>query len=233
MTRYLLLIICIFISLTTGYTQKKPVNDSSVVNVRLFDGGEINKYKADPDFQYDRLLEPPVSLWDRFWNWFWRKVEELLSTEAGKNTFKTLLTVLAVAVLVYTIMKLTGMTSAGLFGNRNTSEKLPYSTHEEDIHAISFEEAIEQAVKDGNYRLAVRLLYLQSLKKLTDKGLINWQINKTNIAYVQELSGTFYQQSFNELTLKFETNWYGDRHIAPDEFRLVQDQFNQFNKQIR
>src|SRR5205085_5600738 len=122
MRKFLFLIFCFCLFQPEGHAQKNLRIDSSTVIVRSFNNSQIKKYKADEDFQYDRLLEPPVSLWDRFWSWFWRKVGEMLSTEAGKTTFKTVLIVLAVAVIVYTIMKLIGMSSAGLFGSQNTSE---------------------------------------------------------------------------------------------------------------
>src|SRR5689334_7067949 len=213
----------------TGFSQKTLVYDSSDVHVRLFNKAAIENYKADSTFQYDRILEPPASLWDRFWSWFWSKIAAMLSTETGKRTFTAVLILIVVAILVFTIMKLTGMSGASLFGGKNTGEGLSFTVSDEDIHGISFEEAIEKAVSEGNLRLAVRLLYLQTLKKLSDRGLISWQINKTNVAYVRELSGSNYQQSFGDLTRQFETNWYGDRHIEPSEYSQVQQAFHQFN----
>jgi hypothetical protein len=232
MIKGILLVICTFFTSQQLFSQQALVFDTSKVEVRIFNTGKLREFKNNRDFQYDRVLEPPASLWDRFWSWFWNKIDEMLSTETGKRTFSTIMIVIAAAVLVYTIMKITGMSGAGLFRSKNTGAGIPYTTLDEDIHAISFEEAIERAVNEGNLRLAVRLLYLQTLKKLSDRGLINWQINKTNIAYVQELAGTTYGQSFNQLTLKFETNWYGDRHIEPEAFRQVRDEFNMFNHQL-
>jgi hypothetical protein len=232
MSRILVLITMLFFSLHS-HAQYEVAYDTSTVEVRMFSKAKINEYKHDRDFQYDLVAEPTTSLWDRFWSWFWHKVNDLLSTRSGKRTFTVVMILLAVGVLVFAIMKLTGMNSAGLFGTRNTGEGLPYSTSDEDIHAISFEEAIEKAVNEGNLRLAVRLLYLQSLKKLSDRELIHWQIDKTNIAYVHELEGTAYEQSFGQLTSDFERNWYGDRHIEPAEFNQLRDQFNLFNQQLR
>jgi len=205
--------------------------DSSETTVRYFSPGKIKAYNADKDFQYNRYKEPPKSLWERFWEWFWNKIETMLGTEGGSAAFKTVFILLAVLVLVFFIYKLTGMSKAGLF-KRNTGDVSGYSITDEDIHSINFDQAIEQAVQNNNYRLAVRLLYLQSLKRLTDKNLINWQLNKTNIAYVQELQGSPYQSSFSNLTLQFESNWYGDMPIDVTEFNTVHQQFNQFNRQL-
>ena len=230
--RSLLLILTLSLFFPGGFAQEVLITDTSTVSVREFNRAKINTLKAEPDFQYDRALEPPVSLWDRFWSWFWNRVGEIFNTRSGRTTMTTIIIVLAVAILIYTIMKSTGMTSAGLFGSRNTGEGIPYSSFQENIHSISFGEAIDRAISEGNLRLAIRLLYLQTLKNLSDRELISWQINKTNVAYVQELRGTNYQQTFNNLTLKFETNWYGDRHIDAAAFRVVQQEFNKFNEQL-
>jgi hypothetical protein len=233
--RPFLFIISFFILLQTSRAQHTIVYDSADIKTRTFSAEKLKEYKANKDFQYERFKETPKSIWDRFWEWLWglweRFWQRVFSTEGGRITFKTVLIILAVAVLVFFILKLSGMTKSGLFG-RKSGDGLDYSTSEEDIHTINFEEAIQQAINSGNLRLAVRLLYLQSLKQLTDTGLINWQINKTNIAYVQELSGSSYQPAFSNLTLQFESNWYGDVPIDAGEFNSVREQFNQFNRQL-
>jgi hypothetical protein len=207
------------------------LNDSSVVITRAFSAEKMHAYKSNQDFQYNRYKEPPISFWDRFWGWFWGKIANLLSTKGGLTIFQTVFILLAVLVLGFFVYKLTGMNKAGLF-KRNAGDVSGYSVADEDIHSINFEQAIADAIKNNNYRLAVRLLYLQSLKRLTDKNLINWQLNKTNIAYVQELQGSNYQSAFSNLTLQFENNWYGDMPIDNTEFNEVYEQFNQFNRQL-
>ncbi len=229
--RSLLFVILILIIKQTLIAQEPLVYDSSSVQLRSWNKEQINAYKADKVFQYERYKEPPKSIWDRFWDWFWKKINQLLNTREGSATFQTVLIVLAVAMLAFFILRLTGMTKVGLFG-RKSGNGLDYTESEEDIHHINFDDAIEKAIASGNLRLAVRLLYLQTLKKLADNGLINWQINKTNIAYVSELSNTGYQPAFSNLTLQFESNWYGDIPIDTTTFSEVRDQFIQFNRQL-
>lgn len=229
--RSFLLMISFFFLLQHLPAQDALVFDSSKVQVRSLSAEKMNAYKADKDFQYERYKEPPKSLWARFWDWVWNKIGQLLGTQGGSAAVQTILIILAVAMLVFFILKLTGMTKVGLFG-RKTGNGMDYTESEENIHTINFEEAIEKAIASGNLRLAVRLLYLQTLKKLADNGFINWQLNKTNIAYVAELSNTAWQPAFSNLTLQFESNWYGDIPIDNAEFDAVRGQFNQFNQQL-
>jgi hypothetical protein len=212
--------------------QEAIVSDSSRVEVRPFNNSSINDYKNDPDFSYDRVTGKGASAWDRFWRWFWYKVNSLFSSKGSGSAINAVLFILAAALLVYFVLKITGMSRVSLFGNKNTSGKLDYQVTEENIHVISFDEMIEKAIAAGDYRLAIRLLYLQILKKLTDRHLIDWRINKTNIAYVNELRDTQWHQEFSRLTYAFEKNWYGDLHIEEGEFAAVKKQFDQFKQHL-
>jgi len=229
--RIFFLIVTLF-CMHTCLGQHGLIYDSSKTTVRSISAEQMKAYQADDQFQYNKYKEPPRSLWDRFWNWFWSKIGELLSSRGGSAAFKIVLTLLAVALLAFFIYKFTGMNKAGLF-KRNTGDALGYSVTEEDIHSIDFDQAINHAIDNQHYRLAVRLLYLQSLKRLADRNLINWQLNKTNIAYVQELEGRSFQPFFGNLTLQFENNWYGDMPIDVTGFNIVREQFNQFNQIVK
>jgi hypothetical protein len=139
---------------------------------------------------------------------------------------------LAILVIIFFIFKLTGMTNVGLFGKYNKGVGLAYTTEQEDIHQIDFNLEIRQAIEQKNFRLAIRLLYLQSLKKLSDNGLISWHPNKTNFTYWQELNGTNYQKLFFELTDRFEYSWYGNRFPTENEFVGLKEIFIELDSKM-
>ena len=80
--------------------------------------------------------------------------------------------------------------------------------------------------------MGIRLLYLQTLKKLSERQLINWQINKTNTVYSLELGQSGYASLFRNLTRDFEYSWYGERRVSREDFLELKDQFKQFNRQL-
>lgn len=209
--------------------QQQVVYDTSEIAVRKLSATAINIYRSDPAFQYDIAVERPRSWWERFWNRFWERIGNMLSSEGGIRATEIILIALSIIILVCFIVILLGMGKGGLFGKKNNDDPLAYSVAEDDIHAINFDAALELAINNRNFRFAVRLLYLQTLKNLTDAGVINWQVNKTNIAYLNELNGKSYHADFRKLTFQFESNWYGDLPIDANEFQAVRDQFNQFN----
>ena len=92
-----------------------------------------------------------------------------------------------------------------------------------------YSKLIAQAVTQKNYRLAIRYYYLQSLQKLTAKGLIEFAPDKTNHEYLRELTGKKYKNEFAALTLNYEYAWYGEFDISETIFESVQQKFKHFN----
>lgn len=87
---------------------------------------------------------------------------------------------------------------------------------------------ILRAVEAGNYKLAIRLYYLNVLKELSSKGHIKWKKDKTNLHYQVEMSSHPMQRDFFLLTVSFEKIWYGNaaaNQITANEYRQLHDQF--------
>jgi hypothetical protein len=208
--------------------QQQVHADTSAVQVRSINSGALQAYKKDPQFQYEKVVEPQLSLWDRFWRWFWWNVDQLLSTRSGKNTFWSILAIIGMAIISFFIYKVMQMNKAGLFV-RSGNKGLDFSVGHEDIHQIAFDEEIRDAIDAGKYRLAVRLLYLQSLKILSDNNYIDWRINKTNLDYVREVAQKPWQSLFSQLTYQFEYVWYGETDIAKERFDNLHQSFKQLH----
>lgn len=209
--------------------QQPLVLDSSTVTVRPFND---SSYKKDQAFVYEEMPMQTETWWDRMWRKFWKFIGQLLSTKGGKHFFTWGLPIIALGVLGFFVYKFTGISKSGFFG-KNGEATLAYQVDEENIHELDFKAAIEKAIAHNNYRLAVRLLYLQTLKQLTDNGLIDWRINKTNATYVHELTGHHQQTSFIQLTNYFDRVWYGEANISYEQFADAQQSFIQFQQQIQ
>lgn len=206
--------------------------DTTAIQPRSFNNSSLASYKKQQAFQYDKLQEPATSLWDRFWNWFWFKVGQLLSTSQGKTTAWTLLVLFVAGMVALFVFKFMGMNKNGLFG-RKSGKGLQYSIASDDINSILFEEAIAAAEASGNYRLSIRLLYLQVLKIISDGGFIDWQINKTNTDYIEEVSNKSWLGAFKELTHTFEYTWYGEAFVNREDYQVLQQKFQTFNRNLR
>ncbi|MCD8032665.1 MAG: DUF4129 domain-containing protein [Bacteroides sp.] len=87
---------------------------------------------------------------------------------------------------------------------------VPYEVTPDTIYGIDFEADIRQAASQGNYKEAVRLVYLQTLRNLSDRELIFWELYKTPTEYMYELKDEGLRTPFRELTNRFLEVRYGN-----------------------
>ena len=100
----------------------------------------------------------------------------------------------------------------------------------EEENANDPDSLLRNAIKAGNYRLAIRYLYLQSLKRLSEKKFIEINTNKTNYEYVTEIRKHKFANEFASLTLQYEYVWYGEYPVDERLFDQIHNGFTQFNK---
>ena len=102
----------------------------------------------------------------------------------------------------------------------------------EDIFSLDYEAEIHKAVSEQNFRLAVRLLFLQTLKKLSQKSIIQYQTSRTNSDYLLQLFNTSYYKDFFKLTRNFEYTWYGQMPLQEPSFAVMKNDFETFNQRL-
>jgi hypothetical protein len=210
--------------------QSQVITDTSHIKPRSFSADRINAYKADKTFQYVEETQGPKSDWTRFWDWIMEKLRHLLGIgTSGIGYFKI---VIAVGILLIFVFIMWRLNRGALLARRNTEGAMAYKVGQEDIQGIGFDQEIQKAIQSKNFRMAVRLLYLQALKNLADRGLIVWRANKTNAAYLNEIIDQGQRQSFADLTHQFENNWYGAIPIGEREFTAVADRFESFKMEL-
>ncbi len=78
------------------------------------------------------------------------------------------------------------------------------------LYGIDFDAEIKAALVRRDYKEAVRLLYLQTLKQLSDKELIDWQLYKTPTQYIYEVKSESQRNVFRNLTNSFLRVRYGN-----------------------
>ena len=206
---------------------------NSIMPERSFDKEKLEKTKADPNFKYDLTTkkEEP-SLIDKI---LYKIISFLLRvlmnpTGSAESILFYVICAILIIVLIYVIVK---MNIAGIFsrGSAQNREGLDFSELTEDINTIDFDKMINEAVNSGMYRRAVRLYYLKSLKQLSDKSYIAWEINKTNRDYMYELKNPLLRNGFEGITYVYEYVWYGNSEIDSEKFSRVRTTFHEFHNQ--
>jgi hypothetical protein len=102
----------------------------------------------------------------------------------------------------------------------------------EQLGQISFQGQINEAENQGNYRLATRLYYLWTLKKLIDNQLINFHKRKTNQDYCHEMMGNKNSEEFNQSTNIYNHVWFGEFNINQEIYQKVKADFNQLLEKL-
>jgi len=202
--------------------------DTAKVELRKIDKSKLNTYSKDTDFIYDDAPAPQLSLWDRFWKWFWDMVNQILRNKVSGGAIKYFVIIALVALVVFIVLKIVGA-DLKIFSRKSKVVEVPYSESDDNIHEIDFNEEIEKAISSSNYRLAVRLLYLRALKNLSDKDLIHWLPEKTNQTYISEINDPEKRRAFSKITHQFEYVWYGEFFIDKENFNAIKDTFERFN----
>ena len=138
-----------------------------------------------------------------------------------------ILAVMGAAILIY-------LRRNGYVFKRGKSETVKEEVQLADVDhdAIAYDSAIQQAIAEGKLRLAVRLMYLQVIRVLADKEIIEYSKEKTNAAYLRSLSQTQWHKSFARLTVDYEYIWYGEVPVNGEQFSTIQGQFKQLLNEL-
>lgn len=215
----------------TQFTYAQVRDDRTLVQVRYPAPNHLRDLQTDRDYQYGHDAPPPDNPVARFFSWLMRKLAEFMSSKAYQNVWQYVILAAIAGLVIYLLMKAEVL--GFLFPKKAQSNGLDYENLAENIHEINFDVAIDEAVTQRNFRLAVRLLYLQTLKHLTDAGRIEYKPDKTNRQYVYELANSPLQTDFEHLTRQFEFVWYGDFPIDETQFQYVSQQFQAVNNELR
>lgn len=152
----------------------------------------------------------------------------------GRRTwFQTLIWFIIIGSFAAFIIWFLADSNVGLFRRKN----IPVQAGEEelipeDIFAINYQREIDKAAKEGNYRLAVRLQFLRLLKNMSERNVIQYKQDKTNFDYLLQLQPTRYYKDFFRITRNYEYSWYGQFEVREDAYRLIQKDFEQFERQL-
>jgi len=134
---------------------------------------------------------------------------------------------LAVLILAYVIFKAIAG-DAILTGKKvRRKKKISLEDIETNLQEADVESFLQKALKEGDYRLAVRLYYLAIIKELSLNNIINWKKDKTNGHYMRELRRKKYPklEEFRNATRIFEYVWYSDAPFDGAKFKEVRADF--------
>jgi hypothetical protein len=206
--------------------------DSSNIVVRSVDSTKIKDYLKDKDFKYFEDPEATMTLWERLMQWLKRQFAKLTEYESYGTAWDILIYILIALAVIAIVFGIYGSDVKGFFFSNKNTNKLKVSESLEDIHSIDYEKMIEDAIANKNFRYAIRLNYLKTLKILADKEIISWKSDKTNREFIREIKQTILKSKFENITTEFEAIWYGGFEINYSSYLDLQNNYSDFNQTL-
>ena len=144
-----------------------------------------------------------------------------------KNVFPYLIGIIVVLIILKTFLNVES--NFWKFGrqSKKIGETLLHEDHE-NIDETDFDKLLNNAIQNGNYRLATRYYYLSSLKKLSQKELITYDKDKTNTEYQFELKNKDLRMKFSYLAYIYDYVWYGEFPVDKSKFTLIESKYKSF-----
>lgn len=119
---------------------------------------------------------------------------------------------------------------------RIRKNKVIEETEDEYAHGLAdvskYDLLIAEAENADNYNLAIRYLFLKTLKSLVDKGLIGFTPGKTNREYIKEMKANEGAKGFQSLAYNYEYIWYGKFSVDAAAYQHLKEEFYLFNQKV-
>lgn len=203
--------------------QSEPEPDTTVY--RSVPDSVTARLKKEKDFAYAN--DPD----------YWKKPEQKKKSTASRDFFEWLFSSTAVRFVMYFILAFILLFAVyrivinnNLFFNPARKKAELQEEVKEEVDKNQLDALIAAAVKENDYRKAVRFYFLKTLFDLDARGLIRYHPEGTNHEYLMQMGIHAKAGEFSYLTQVYEYVWYGGFTLQPAQFEGVEQRFRQFLK---
>jgi hypothetical protein len=211
--------------------------DTEPIDARRFE--DLQKKYDDDEFVYERTIENS-GWWTRFKQWLSDFFKDLFSinseAQASKVTdisIKIAGAIIFLLVIYFIFKAVINDEGKWIFGKSSDKNIIPVMDIETNLQATNFEQLIANAEKDGHHRLAIRYYYLWLLKVLTNAEIIDYDVEKTNSDYYNEISNKATKDDFAYTSYLYNYIWYGEFDVNEAQFQKAKEAFLNFIKSVK
>ena len=192
-----------------------PLVTHIITDTIAVDTTTVRRFGSDEMFNYDRELlrveNDDLGLLDALTEWL-REVFGRTATAATDDSTSWIWFCIGFGVLAFGLFILFRNRKWFLRNKRGEDDTLDYVVEEDNIYGIDFDNEIAAARRESRYREAVRLVYLSTLRRLSDGERLQWLPQKTPSQYCREVNDS----RFNNLTDEYIRVRFGGREATDD-----------------
>lgn len=190
----------------------------------------LHEILSGSEFQWKVKGPNPVSEFlDRIFRQFLEWLNKILGgrgiTIGGSPSLLYTVAVIALCIVLFFVFRtlFVDFINEARLAEENIAEELLTSES-------AFQKAQELS-RGGDYRSAVRFLYLSSLLLLDERGLLRYDRSKTNREYLRSLSDSpDLEKPLSEVIEVFDEVWYGYHSLDEDTFKHYSDRVEELKE---
>lgn len=187
---------------------------------------------ADPKMKYDRDVEYEPGLMDRFMDW----LSELIFGDNNNENIEFTRTLIIWAVIIFCVILVVWLLwrsdLSRLVRPESKLTTFNFSEITDDLSTINFDKMIEDAVKNSDFRTAIRWNYLKCLFLLEKGGHLMFQPAKTNIDYQNDLKRSNFLNEFKAVSRIYDHIWYGKFTVDQTKYTELKKEFLSFETHL-
>jgi len=203
----------------------RPVMDSAYLDqyaLRQVSQAKVDKYLKDPDYAYANnpqywkekdVQQSPGSFW-KFLN---------------NKVFQWILFIGVLCLILFGICRLARENNFKWFTRTANQGNFP-EVEPVPGERVDYDEAIRKYQLEGNYRMAVRFMYLRLIHTASEKNVIQILDSTTNAEITRAFGAHPRAAEFRFLAMAYEYIFYGDFHPDRQLFEGLQTRFLAFQQ---
>ena len=235
---YILLIFFSFLSATSFSQEVKdsivPIDSISKLYERSINEDLTKKYNGE-DFNYDIKTGESQNLLSRFFKWIGRGLNNIFGINLSPEALKLLeyfIYFLMGGLVIYLLVRVFINEKFNSIFTKKPKTIFNIDLAEQHIESLDLDTLLNAAIEDKNYRLAIRYHFLRTLKRLSQKDIIEWHFDKTNSDYQNEIQQQQLKLGFKEIAYLYDYIWYGEQPIDESKYDTAKARFTAINNLI-
>lgn len=194
---------------------------------------DVNQLKSEKDFWYipeiekiERRLKTDSAFRDSLEKAANKEFTEQNKSDFTQQTwFRFIIWFIIIGVFLAAIIYFLFQNKISFFSKESASLSQEKAEDNENIFELSYGNLIHKAEAEQNYRFAVRLMFLQTLKLLSETNHIKYQPDYTNLHYLQQMYQSKLYNDFSKITRSYEYVWYGKFEISAEKYATIKNNF--------